>query len=110
MFLGALLGGVGCPKDGHESALGCSMHFGIMANAGADTARVSAAVVARPMVVFLSMAVLLGNSDARHLIVTQLQRPTLIYVRILLRGGDSNDMTQGELSQWGAFVRGEVVS
>jgi hypothetical protein len=54
-FLGALLGDVGCPNDGHESALGCSMHVGIMANAGAIAARVSAAVAARPMVVFLSM-------------------------------------------------------
>jgi hypothetical protein len=66
MFLGALLGGVGNPNVGHESVLGCSMHFGAAANTGVSAVRVSAAVVARPMAVFLSMGVLLVNSDVRH--------------------------------------------
>ena len=61
MFLGALLGGVGSPKDGHESVLGCSMQAGAAANAGVSAARVSAAVV-RPLAVFLSMEVLLSRS------------------------------------------------
>ena len=38
MVLGALLGGVGSPKVGHESVLGCFMHCGMSANAGVSVA------------------------------------------------------------------------
>ena len=94
MFLGALLGGVGSPKVGHESALGCSTHFDHGECRG-HRGKSECCGCSKTYGGFSKHGVLLGQSDASHLIVTHLHRTTSIYVRILPTGGGSNDVPQG---------------